>query len=97
MSDPVNQRLSRWQFRKNRKIEKRRKKRQEFAKQRSPQSPHEPPISVQESEQYKTDKQRWEEREKQWRIIEIAKKRAQEKEAEAKRIAQVMNEKVRMF
>lgn len=90
MSDSTNEvdkRLPRWQFRKNKKIEKRRNKRQELAKKR-PDKPQQE-ESNEEKEKYKLDKQRWEEREKQFRLIEIAKKITQEKAEEAKKQSQV--------
>ena len=88
-------RLPRSQFRKQKKLEKRRARRQLNAEKNAPVI--EPPSQVQltlEKQQYERDKALWEEREEKFKLIELAKKRANEKRENAKALSQVRNQKV---
>ncbi|CEG78654.1 hypothetical protein RMATCC62417_13230 [Rhizopus microsporus] len=77
-----NERLPRWKFRKQKKLEKRRKRRQEAASNRIE------PESTVDREEYEQQKAQWEANEVKYKIIETAKKKAREKEEEARKIAQ---------
>ncbi|CEI92526.1 hypothetical protein RMCBS344292_06782 [Rhizopus microsporus] len=77
-----NERLPRWKFRKQKKLEKRRKRRQEAAFNRVE------PESTVDREEYERQKAQWEANEVKYKIIEAAKKKAREKEEEARKIAQ---------
>ncbi|CEI89362.1 hypothetical protein G6F70_004438 [Rhizopus microsporus] len=77
-----NERLPRWKFRKQKKLEKRRKRRQEAASNRVE------PESTVDREEYERQKAQWEANEVKYKIIETAKKKAREKEEEARKIAQ---------
>ncbi|ORE11561.1 hypothetical protein BCV72DRAFT_300853 [Rhizopus microsporus var. microsporus] len=77
-----NERLPRWKFRKQKKLEKRRKRRQEVTSNRIE------PESTVDREEYEQQKAQWEANEVKYKIIETAKKKAREKEEEARKIAQ---------
>ncbi|KAI8094271.1 hypothetical protein BDF21DRAFT_394730 [Thamnidium elegans] len=79
--------LKRWQFRKKKKVEKRRQKRQLNAEKNQPKEP----VAVQsvtdqvlEKQKYQQQKELWEEREEKFKLIELAKKAAKEKEEQDK-------------
>lgn len=85
----------RWQFRKKKKIEKRRNKRQMLAEKNKPtvndtldksRSTNE---STAEKQLYEQEKAHWEEKERKFNLIEVAKKKARQKEEEAKVLTQV--------
>jgi hypothetical protein len=79
------ERLPRWQFRKQKKLEKRRKKRKEIAESR--EVPKE--IENQRGEEYEQQKAQWEANEVKHKVIELARLKAIEKEKESRKIAQV--------
>lgn len=79
------ERLPRWQFRKQKKLEKRRKKRKEIAESR--EVPKE--IENQKGEEYEQQKAQWEANEVKHKVIELARLKAIEKEEESRKIAQV--------
>ncbi|KAI8875103.1 hypothetical protein K501DRAFT_329738 [Backusella circina FSU 941] len=83
MADANNERKPRWLFRKEKKLERRRLKRQTKAVDRS--TP--PPTQVAVDPDYEQQKALWEEREKKHTIIELARKRAQETERQAKELS----------
>ncbi|KAG1149154.1 hypothetical protein G6F37_007182 [Rhizopus arrhizus] len=74
------ERLPRWQFRKQKKLEKRRKKRKEIAESR--EVPKE--IENQKGEEYEQQKAQWEANEVKHKAIELARLKAIEKEKEKK-------------
>ncbi|KAI8370877.1 hypothetical protein EDC96DRAFT_606702 [Choanephora cucurbitarum] len=79
--------LPRWQFRKKKKLEKRQKKRQNIAEEKNSnkaQADNSREERIIEEEEYKRQKQQWEEKEQKFKLIELAKKRAREKHEEAK-------------
>ncbi|GAN06466.1 hypothetical protein MAM1_0124d05950 [Mucor ambiguus] len=88
--------IPRWQFRKKKKLEKRRKKRQEYAEKNKPTDiprvketeEFSSSIAIAEKQRYEQDKRHWEEREGQFKLVELAKKKAREKEERAKALAQ---------
>ncbi|KAK4520926.1 uncharacterized protein ATC70_006809 [Mucor velutinosus] len=91
-----DERIPRWQFRKKKKLEARRKKRQEhvekhkhtnipIAKEAAEFSSS---IAIAEKQKYEQDKRNWEEREGQFKLVELAKKKAREREERAKALAQ---------
>lgn len=79
------ERLPRWQFRKQKKLEKRSKKRKEIAESR--EVPKE--IENQKGEEYEQQKAQWEANEVKHKVIELARLKAIEKEEESRKIAQV--------
>ncbi|KAG0167245.1 hypothetical protein DFQ30_006258, partial [Apophysomyces sp. BC1015] len=89
-------RLPRWQFRKQCKLKRRREKRQAAAKEREKNAP--PPTdedikrNVEKEHadrlEYQQQKELWEEREKRYTMVNIARKKAQEIEQEARANAQ---------
>ncbi|KAL7325664.1 hypothetical protein PS15p_208115 [Mucor circinelloides] len=89
-----DQKLPRWQFRKKKKLEKRRKKRQEYAEKNIPtdiplaKEAEESSSSIAEKLKYEHDKRNWEEREGRFKLVELAKKKAREKEQRAKVLTQ---------
>ena len=91
-------RTPRWQFRKKKKLEKRRIKRHEYAEKNKPTDipltkeaeEFSSPIAIAEKQKYEQDKRNWEEREGRFKLVELAKKKAREKEERAKALAQVM-------
>lgn len=91
-----DQKLPRWQFRKKKKLEKRRKKRQEYAEKNIPtdiplaKEAEESSSSIAEKLKYEHDKRNWEEREGRFKLVELAKKKAREKEQRAKVLTQVI-------
>ncbi|EIE77881.1 hypothetical protein G6F46_006539 [Rhizopus delemar] len=78
------ERLPRWQFRKQKKLEKRSKKRKEIAESR--EVPKE--IENQKGEEYEQQKAQWEANEVKHKVIELARLKAIEKEEESRKIAQ---------
>ncbi|KAI8087709.1 uncharacterized protein B0P05DRAFT_371631 [Gilbertella persicaria] len=78
-------RMPRWQFRKKKKIEKRRAERQKLAKEKESVKPN---ISLEESiaekETYKRQKAQWEANEKKFELLELAKKKTKEKQEQEK-------------
>jgi hypothetical protein len=99
MSTPIQkdhaEKQPRWQFRKKKKIEKRRMKRQILAEKNKPPLDEtiDMPGSIQEAmaakQTYEKEKAQWEEREHKFKLIEIAKAKAKKKEQETKVLAQV--------
>ena len=84
--------LPRWQFRKKKKLEKRQKIRQNIAEEKNSnkaQADNSREERIIEEEEYKRQKQQWEEKEQKFKLIELAKKRAREKHEEAKAKAEV--------
>lgn len=82
--------LKRSQFRKKKKIEKRRARRQLNAEKNKPLQ--DPVISVEsaiDKQNYEREKTLWEEREEKFKMIELAKKKAREKQEKAKAHSQV--------
>lgn len=79
------ERLPRWQFRKQKKLEKRRKKRKEIAESREVPKV----IENQKGEEYEQQKAQWEANEVKHKVIELARLKAIEKEEESRKIAQV--------
>lgn len=90
-----SEKLKRSQFRKKKKLERRRRKRQLNAKNNEPaeqvdQTSIESPIIKEEERQlYERQKALWEEREQKFKLIEVAKKKAKEKQEKAKKLSQV--------
>jgi hypothetical protein len=85
-------RLKRFEFRKKKKIEKRRQRRQLNAETNKPVLPPLPTKSeesVAGKQKYERDKALWEEREMKFKAIELAKRAAKEKEEKAKALSQV--------
>jgi hypothetical protein len=84
----------RWQFRKKKKIEKRRKKRQTLAEKNKPMISDTPSKSTEESitekQNYEKEKAQWEEKERKFKLIEMAKAKTKQKEQEARVLAQVL-------
>ncbi|KAI8993712.1 hypothetical protein BDB01DRAFT_777285 [Pilobolus umbonatus] len=76
-------RIPRWKYRKQRKIEKRRQKRKKIAESR-------PEVAPMESEDphYEASKLLWEKREETHKLIELARLKTQEKEKRAKEAAE---------
>lgn len=89
-----SEKLKRSQFRKKKKLERRRLKRQLNAKNNQPaeqvdQTSIESPIIKEEERQlYERQKALWEEREQKFKLIEVAKKKAKEKQEKAKKLSQ---------
>lgn len=89
-----SEKLKRSQFRKKKKLERRRLKRQLNAKNNQPaeqvdQTSIESPIIKEEERQlYELQKALWEEREQKFKLIEVAKKKAKEKQEKAKKLSQ---------
>ncbi|KAL9556305.1 hypothetical protein MBANPS3_001924 [Mucor bainieri] len=91
-----DERIPRWQFRKKKKLEKRRKKRQEYAEENKPTDilrtneaeEFSSCSAIAEKQKYEQDKRHWEEREGRFKLVELAKKKAREKEERAKALAQ---------
>lgn len=92
-----DERMPRWQFRKKKKLEKRRKQRQNCAEKNKPADipiakeaeELSSAIALAEKEKYEQDKRHWEERESRFKLVELAKKKAREKEERAKALTQV--------
>ncbi|CEP19060.1 hypothetical protein [Parasitella parasitica] len=87
------ERLPRWQFRKKKKVEKRRKKRQanaEATKSTMIPTIKEPDTSLllAEKQKYEQEKRTWEQRETKFKLVELAKQKAREKEERAKALTQ---------
>ncbi|KAF1806692.1 hypothetical protein V8B55DRAFT_1458814 [Mucor lusitanicus] len=91
-----DERMPRWQFRKKKKLEKRRKQRQKCAEKNKPADipiakeaeELSSAIALAEKEKYEQDKRHWEEREGRFKLVELAKKKAREKEERAKALTQ---------
>ncbi|KAI9366506.1 hypothetical protein BD770DRAFT_405782 [Pilaira anomala] len=80
-------RLNRNQFRKQKKLEKRRKRRQLNAEKNKPELPIVTQSTTEETlerQKYEQQKALWEEREEKFKLIELAKRAAKEKEELAK-------------
>lgn len=90
-----SEKLKRSQFRKKKKLERRRAKRQLNAKNNEPdvqvdQTSIDSSTNEEEERQlYERQKALWEEREQKFRLIEVAKKKAKEKQEKAKKLSQV--------
>lgn len=91
------ERLKRSQFRKKKKLEKRRTKRQLIAKNyKSDEQVNQDSLEtstndVEQQQLYEREKALWEEREQKFKLIEVAKKKAKEKQEKAKKLSQVGN------
>lgn len=81
--DQVTDRLPRWRFRKERKLALRRAHRQRIAQARDQKKDRPEGEELEAHSLYIQQKRQWEEREKRYDMINLAKKRA----AEAERIA----------
>jgi hypothetical protein len=88
MADANNERKPRWLFRKEKKLEKRRLKRHSKAAADGSSSTPQPTETAIDPD-YEQQKALWEEREKKHMIIELARKRAQETEKQAKELSMV--------
>lgn len=91
-------RMPRRQFRKKKKLEKRRIKRHEFAEKNKlanipiakEAEEFSSTIAIAEKQKYEQDKRNWEEREDRFKLVELAKKKAREKEIKSKALTQVI-------
>ncbi|KAG2193437.1 hypothetical protein INT47_006966 [Mucor saturninus] len=84
-------RLKRWEFRKKKKLEKRREKRQLNAKQHETPKVTAPTNETEkalEQQDYLKAKAMWEEREEKFHMLAMAKKAAREKQEKAKALSQ---------
>ncbi|CAO3648871.1 unnamed protein product [Mucor hiemalis] len=88
------ERLKQSQFRKKKKLEKRRTKRQLNTKncksneQVNQNSLETSTNDVEQQQLYEREKALWEEREQKFKLIEVAKKKAKEKQEKAKKLSQ---------
>ncbi|CDS02824.1 hypothetical protein LRAMOSA00227 [Lichtheimia ramosa] len=90
MDKPTNgDRLPRWRFRKERKLALRKAHRQRIAQARDRKKERSEEEELQEHSLYLQQKRQWEEREKRYDMINLAKKRAAEAERLAKEAAKV--------
>ncbi|CDS02823.1 hypothetical protein LRAMOSA00227 [Lichtheimia ramosa] len=88
MDKPTNgDRLPRWRFRKERKLALRKAHRQRIAQARDRKKERSEEEELQEHSLYLQQKRQWEEREKRYDMINLAKKRAAEAERLAKEAA----------
>lgn len=90
-----SEKLPRWQFRKKKKLEKRRRKRQENAEKNKPTviptaKESDELLLVVEKQKYEQDKRKWEEKEGRFKLVELAKQKAKEKQERAKALTQVI-------
>ncbi|KAI8981830.1 hypothetical protein BDF20DRAFT_431371 [Mycotypha africana] len=89
-STKEEKRTPRWQFRKAKKLERRRKQRQKIAIDRLSKRndmESDPLKSLAERQKYEQAKKQWEEREEKYKLTEMAKAEAKAKEEKAKAIA----------
>ncbi|KAI8643108.1 hypothetical protein BD408DRAFT_415280 [Parasitella parasitica] len=83
------ERSPRWQFRKKKKLDKRRKRRREdletnkFTTVSTTKEPDESLLWT-EKQKYEQDKRKWEQREAKFKLVELAKQKTREKEGRAK-------------
>lgn len=89
--NPQKSRLPRKVYRKERKKARRQLRRQQAAQERNRESgkTEEEPQDMKEHSEYLQQKRLWEEREKRYNLINIARRRAQEAERAAREAAEV--------